>query len=81
VADVAVMAGTDVTMLYAVPGFSLYQELVLLDANTLEDISKTQKIDVVFNSRYFDRKALDQLLSEAEQAANPQKGNNPKPKY
>jgi hypothetical protein len=71
VADVAVMAGTDVTMLYAVPGFSLYQELVLLDANTLEDISKTQKIDVVFNSRYFDRKALDRLLSEAEQSANP----------
>lgn len=73
------MAGTDVTMLYAVPGFSLYQELVLLDANTLEDISKTQKIDVVFNSRYFDRKALDQLLTSAEQEANAHEGNKQKP--
>jgi imidazolonepropionase-like amidohydrolase len=45
-------------------------DLVLLDANPLEDITNTQKIRaVVANGRYFDRKALDELLKEAEKAA------------
>jgi hypothetical protein len=43
---------------------------VLLDANPLEDISNTQKIlAVVANGRYFDRKALDETLVDAERAA------------
>lgn len=46
-------------------------DLVLLDANPLEDIRNTQKINaVVSNGRLFDRKALDKMLSEAEGAAN-----------
>lgn len=45
-------------------------DLVLLNANPLEDISNTQKINaVVANGRYFDRQALDKLLEEAENAA------------
>jgi hypothetical protein len=32
------------------------------------------------NGRYFDRQALDELLAEAEQVANPKEGSNPKPK-
>ncbi len=48
-------------------------DLVLLEANPLEDISNTQKIHaVVANGRYLDRQALDRLLSEVEQAANSQ---------
>lgn len=47
-------------------------DLVLLDANPLENIRNTQKIHaVVANGRYFDRQALDKLLAEAEKAANP----------
>jgi hypothetical protein len=54
-------------------------DLVLLDANPLEDISNTQKIRaVIANGRYFDRPALDELLADVEKAANPQEGNNPK---
>lgn len=49
-------------------------DLVLLDANPLEDIKNTTKIRaVVFNGRYLDRQALDELLKQAEKAANPQK--------
>jgi Amidohydrolase family len=45
-------------------------DLVLLDANPLEDIRNTQKIDaVVSNGRLFDRKALDKMLANAEGAA------------
>lgn len=55
--------------------------LVLLDANPLEEISNTQKIYAVMaKGRYFDRQALDELLSEAEQAANPQEDYSPKAK-
>jgi imidazolonepropionase-like amidohydrolase len=42
-------------------------DLVLLDANPLEDIRNTQKIQaVVVNGRFLDRKALDGLLAQAE---------------
>jgi imidazolonepropionase-like amidohydrolase len=42
-------------------------DLVLLDANPLEDIRNTQKIEaVVVNGRFLDRKELDQLLAKAE---------------
>jgi imidazolonepropionase-like amidohydrolase len=51
-------------------------DLVLLDANPLEDISNTQKIRaVVANGRYFDRQALDEMLAEAERAANEPKSD------
>jgi hypothetical protein len=44
-------------------------DLVLLDANPLEDIRNTQRINaVVSNGRLFDRKALDKMLAQAEQA-------------
>ena len=46
-------------------------DLVLLDADPLEDIRNTQRINtVVANGRLFDRKALDKLLGEAQGAAN-----------
>ena len=46
-------------------------DLVLLDANPLEDIRNTQRINaVISNGRVFDRKALDKLLADAEGAAN-----------
>jgi imidazolonepropionase-like amidohydrolase len=45
-------------------------DLVLLDANPLEDIANTQKIrGVVLAGRYFDRPALDRMLRGVEQAA------------
>jgi imidazolonepropionase-like amidohydrolase len=45
-------------------------DLVLLEANPLEDIRSTAKINsVVLNGRLLDRKALDQLLTEVEAAA------------
>jgi Amidohydrolase family len=45
-------------------------DLVLLGANPLEDIRNTQRIKaVVSNGRLFDRKALDELLADAEGAA------------
>jgi imidazolonepropionase-like amidohydrolase len=41
-------------------------DLVLLDANPLEDIRNTQKIaSVVLNGRFLDRQALDALLAKA----------------
>jgi imidazolonepropionase-like amidohydrolase len=46
-------------------------DLVLLDADPLEDIRNSQRISaVVLNGRYLDRRALDRLLAEAEAAAN-----------
>jgi len=46
-------------------------DLVLLEANPLEDIRNTQKIDaVVMNGRFYDRKALDKMLSQAQTLAN-----------
>ncbi len=45
-------------------------DLVLLDANPLEDIANTRKIRaVVLAGRYFDRTTLDQILHEIERAA------------
>ena len=42
-------------------------DLVLLDANPLDEISKTQKIRaVVVNGRFVDREELDKLLAHAE---------------
>lgn len=46
-------------------------DLVLLDADPLQDIHNTTRISAVFLSgRYLDRAALDKLLKEAEAAAN-----------
>jgi imidazolonepropionase-like amidohydrolase len=46
-------------------------DLVLLDANPLEDISNTQKINaVVLNGRLLDRAMLDNLLTQAQALAN-----------
>jgi imidazolonepropionase-like amidohydrolase len=46
-------------------------DLVLLDANPLEDIRSIQRINaVVVNGRYFPREALQQILDEVEAAAN-----------
>jgi cytosine/adenosine deaminase-related metal-dependent hydrolase len=46
-------------------------DLVLLDANPLEDIRNTQWISaVVANGRYFDRQALDEVLAGVEAAAS-----------
>lgn len=48
-------------------------DLVLLEANPLDDIRNTQKINaVVVSGRLLDRKALDGLLTQAEAAANQQ---------
>lgn len=46
-------------------------DLVLLDANPLEDISNTQRINaVVVNGRYLPKEALQRMLAEVEAAAN-----------
>jgi imidazolonepropionase-like amidohydrolase len=46
-------------------------DLVLLDANPLEDIRNTQKVRaVVLNGRYLDRAELDRLLAGAEARAS-----------
>jgi hypothetical protein len=46
-------------------------DLVLLEANPLEDIRNTQRIDaVVMNGRFYDRKALDKMLAQAQTLAN-----------
>ena len=45
-------------------------DLILLDANPLEDISNTKKINaVVLNGRLLDRNALDKVFNEIEAAA------------
>ena len=45
-------------------------DLVLLDANPLEEISNTRRIAaVVVNGRYLPKEALRKLLAEAEAAA------------
>ncbi len=45
-------------------------DLVLLDANPLENIRNTQQISaIVLNGRYLDRATLNQLLRDAEQSA------------
>jgi imidazolonepropionase-like amidohydrolase len=46
-------------------------DLVLLEANPLEDIRNTQRIDaVIMNGRFYDRKALDKMLAQAQTIAN-----------
>jgi imidazolonepropionase-like amidohydrolase len=46
-------------------------DLVLLDANPLDDIRNTQKITgVVAGGRYFSRASLDRILSDVEATAN-----------
>jgi imidazolonepropionase-like amidohydrolase len=46
-------------------------DLVLLDANPLEDIHNTKKINaVIANGRLLDRKTLDEILSQIETLAN-----------
>jgi len=46
-------------------------DLVLLEANPLEDIRNTQRIDaVIMNGRFYDRKALDKMLAQAQTLAN-----------
>jgi imidazolonepropionase-like amidohydrolase len=48
-------------------------DLLLLEANPLEDITNTKKIAaVVANGRYFSKQALNQLLESAEEAARKQ---------
>ncbi len=48
-------------------------DLVLLDANPLEDIRNTRRINaVVANVRYLPREELDRLLANVETAANKQ---------
>ncbi|MFP5263446.1 MAG: amidohydrolase family protein [Blastocatellia bacterium] len=46
-------------------------DLVLLDANPLENISNTKKIaGVIMNGQYLGRESLDKILAEVEAAAN-----------
>ena len=46
-------------------------DMVLLDANPLEDIRNTQRISaVILNGRLFDRAALDALLERIAAAAS-----------
>ena len=48
-----------------------FADLVLLNANPLEDIRNTTKISaVVVNGRFLDRQELDCILAEIEAAAN-----------
>jgi hypothetical protein len=48
-----------------------FADLVLLDANPLEDIHNTQRINaVVVNGRYLPKEALQGMLADAEAAAN-----------
>jgi imidazolonepropionase-like amidohydrolase len=47
-----------------------YADLILLEANPLDDISNTQKIAaVIVNGRYLSRAALDKMLAGVEEAA------------
>ncbi len=46
-------------------------DLVLLDANPLEDISNTKKISAVIkDGRYLSRESLDKVLADVEAVAN-----------
>ncbi len=47
-------------------------DLILLDANPLEDISNTGRIDgVVVNGMFFPQAVLRMMLANVEKAANP----------
>jgi len=53
-----------------------FADLVLLAANPLKDIRNTTKISaVVMNGRLLNRHALDNILSEIEDAANEKRAN------
>ena len=114
-AGVGILAGTDTSNPFCMPGFSLHDELsllvkagltpmqalqtatlnaarflgrekdlgtiekgkiadlVLLDANPLDDIANTKKIaSVIYGGQLFPRAALDQMLSQIEALANRQ---------
>lgn len=46
-------------------------DLVLLDANPLDDIGNTKRINaVIFNGRYLSKEVISNILAEAEAAAN-----------
>jgi imidazolonepropionase-like amidohydrolase len=46
-------------------------DLIMLDANPLEDMFKTKKIvAVVVNGRYLSKESLQKLLADVETAAN-----------
>jgi imidazolonepropionase-like amidohydrolase len=48
-------------------------DLVLLDANPLEDIRNTRRVaGVVMNGNYYPRQSLDKILLQAQQAASRQ---------
>jgi imidazolonepropionase-like amidohydrolase len=48
-----------------------FADLVLLDANPLDDINNTRKIAaVIINGRYLRRETLDKMLADVEAAAN-----------
>lgn len=48
-----------------------FADLVLLDANPLDDIGNTKKIEAVFyRGQYFPRASLDQMLAQAEALAS-----------
>ncbi len=54
-------------------------DLVLLDADPLEDIRNTQRISgVVLNGRYLDRAALDEMLAEVEANARQERATSAK---
>lgn len=60
--------GLEMTLGTIAPGRSA--DLVLLDANPLEDIANLQRIRAVVTAgRFLDRSALDRLLAEAKAAA------------
>lgn len=51
-------------------------DVILLDANPLENVRHTQRIaGLFFNGQFFDRPALDELLGFAEQQANSSRTN------
>ena len=51
------------------PAFRL-ADLVLLEANPLEDIRNIQRINaVIMNGRFFDRKTLDKMPAQAQTLA------------
>ena len=60
--------GREMTLGTIAPGRSA--DLVLLDANPLEDIANLRRIRAVITAgRFLDRSALDQLLTQAKAAA------------
>lgn len=66
--DAAVFAGMEERFGSVAPGKA--GDMILVDANPLEDIRNTREISgLFFSGRYFDRAALDQMLEFAEQQA------------